>query len=105
MGDKGYSSSLVRLGVCGLGLMVYAPAAFIVIGLVTWLQNELMDGKKKMNDLINIALKAIFMENMLLALFLGMCSFLACSKMLKQRLVWISCNICDVNHHSSELGN
>ena len=42
-----------------------------------------MDGKKKMNDLINIALKAIFMENMLLALFLGMCSFLACSKNVK----------------------
>ena len=36
-----------------------------------------------MNDLINIALKAIFMENMLLALFLGMCSFLACSKNVK----------------------
>ena len=36
-----------------------------------------------MNDLINIAIKSIFMENMLLALFLGMCSFLACSKNVK----------------------
>lgn len=30
------------LGYVDLGLMVYAPAAFIVIGLVTWLQNEMM---------------------------------------------------------------
>ena len=31
-------------------------------------------------DLINIAIKAIFIENMVLAFFLGMCSFLAVSK-------------------------
>ena len=36
-----------------------------------------------MIDLVNIAIKSIFMENMLLALFLGMCSFLACSKNVK----------------------
>ncbi len=36
-----------------------------------------------MIELINIAVKAIFMENMLLALFLGMCSFLACSKNIR----------------------
>ena len=28
-------------GYADLGLMVYAPAAFIVIGLITWIQNEL----------------------------------------------------------------
>lgn len=28
-------------GYADLGLMVYAPAAFIVIGLLTWIQNEL----------------------------------------------------------------
>jgi Na+-transporting NADH:ubiquinone oxidoreductase subunit E len=33
--------------------------------------------------LVSIAVKALFMENMLLALFLGMCSFLACSKNVK----------------------
>jgi Na+-transporting NADH:ubiquinone oxidoreductase subunit E len=33
-----------------------------------------------MADYISIALKAIFVENILLSLFLGMCSFLACSK-------------------------
>ena len=31
-------------------------------------------------DLIGLALKSIFVENILLAFFLGMCSFLACSK-------------------------
>ena len=36
-----------------------------------------------MLELVNIAVKSIFMENMLLALFLGMCSFLACSKNVK----------------------
>ncbi len=36
-----------------------------------------------MENLINIAVKSIFMENMLLALFLGMCSFLACARNVK----------------------
>jgi Na+-transporting NADH:ubiquinone oxidoreductase subunit E len=31
-------------------------------------------------ELISIAVKAVFVENILLAYFLGMCSFLACSK-------------------------
>ena len=31
-------------------------------------------------EYINLAIKAIFIENILLAYFLGMCSFLACSK-------------------------
>jgi Na+-transporting NADH:ubiquinone oxidoreductase subunit E len=33
-----------------------------------------------MEHFINLGLKSIFMENMALAYFLGMCSFLACSK-------------------------
>ncbi len=33
-----------------------------------------------MDHYINLALKSIFVENILLAYFLGMCSFLACSK-------------------------
>ena len=31
-------------------------------------------------EYLNLAIKAIFIENILLAYFLGMCSFLACSK-------------------------
>jgi Na+-transporting NADH:ubiquinone oxidoreductase subunit E len=33
-----------------------------------------------MEHLLNLALRSIFLENMALAFFLGMCSFLACSK-------------------------
>lgn len=36
-----------------------------------------------MEDLINIAVKATFVENMALAFFLGMCSFLAVSKKIE----------------------
>lgn len=36
-----------------------------------------------MTDLISIAIKAVFVENILLAFFLGMCSFLACSKKIE----------------------
>ncbi len=36
-----------------------------------------------MMDLINLAIKSIFVENILLAYFLGMCSFLACSKRIE----------------------
>ena len=35
------------LGYVDLGLMVYAPAAFIAIGLFTWIQNELIMRSKK----------------------------------------------------------
>lgn len=41
-----------------------------------------------MVDLISIATKAIFVENILLSFFLGMCSFLACSKKLKRLWAW-----------------
>ncbi len=34
-------------------------------------------------DLVNLAIKSIFVENILLSLFLGMCSFLAVSKKVK----------------------
>ena len=33
-----------------------------------------------MENLLNLAIKSIFIENMALAFFLGMCSFLACSR-------------------------
>jgi len=36
-----------------------------------------------MNEYLNLAIKSIFVENILLAYFLGMCSFLACSKRIE----------------------
>ena len=39
-----------------------------------------------MEHFLNLAIKAIFLENMALAFFLGMCSFLACSKKVETAL-------------------
>ncbi len=39
-----------------------------------------------MLELINLGIKSVFVENILLAYFLGMCSFLACSK--KMETAW-----------------
>jgi Na+-transporting NADH:ubiquinone oxidoreductase subunit E len=39
-----------------------------------------------MEHFLNIAIKAIFIENLALAFFLGMCSFLACSKKVETAL-------------------
>ena len=36
-----------------------------------------------MEHYLSLAIKAIFIENILLAFFLGMCSFLACSKKIE----------------------
>ncbi len=36
-----------------------------------------------MEDLLNIFVKSIFIENMVFAYFLGMCSFLGCAKNIK----------------------
>lgn len=36
-----------------------------------------------MGEYVNLAIKSIFVENILLAYFLGMCSFLACSKKIE----------------------
>ncbi|MGA0242248.1 MAG: NADH:ubiquinone reductase (Na(+)-transporting) subunit D [Candidatus Marinamargulisbacteria bacterium] len=41
-GIKVVPQILYDWGYADLGLMVYAPAAFIVIGLITWIQNELI---------------------------------------------------------------
>ena len=38
---------LYDIGYVDLGLMVYAPAAFIAIGLFAWIQNELIMRSKK----------------------------------------------------------
>ena len=39
-----------------------------------------------MEEYLNLAIKAIFVENLALAFFLGMCSFLACSKKVNTAL-------------------
>jgi len=39
-----------------------------------------------MGELINIFIKSVFIENMIFAFFLGMCSYLAVSKTVKTAL-------------------
>ena len=46
MGNKSDSQQLYDWGYVDVGLMVYAPAAFIVIGLITWVQNEWIERAK-----------------------------------------------------------
>lgn len=45
-GVKVVPQFLYDIGYVDMGLMVYAPAAFIVIGLLAWLQNEFVLKKK-----------------------------------------------------------
>jgi len=47
LGIKVVPQALYDIGYVDLGLMVYAPGAFIVIGLFTWLQYELIIKKIK----------------------------------------------------------
>ncbi len=66
------------------GLMSLSPGAFFVIGFLIWGLQDLPAraerGGVMLQDYLNIAVKAIFVENMALTFFLGMCSFLAVSK-------------------------
>ena len=45
-GNKSIPQQLYDWGYVDVGLMVYAPAAFIVIGLITWVQNEWIERAK-----------------------------------------------------------
>jgi len=45
-GIKVIPQQLYDWGYVDVGLMVYAPAAFIVIGLITWVQNEWIERAK-----------------------------------------------------------
>ena len=46
LGFQVFPQALYDMGYENLGLMVYAPAAFIVIGLISWLQQEYIIKKK-----------------------------------------------------------
>ena len=55
-------------------------ANFILAGLSLAWSLQSLECREKMSELVNIAVKSIFVENIVLAYFLGMCSFLAVSK-------------------------
>ena len=54
------------------------------MGILIWIQRarnkKLRSLIKSMEELINIFIKVVFIENMVFAYFLGMCSYLAISK-------------------------
>ena len=66
------------------GLMVLSPGAFFIIGFfiwgsacgspTRWRRSEMLE------HYLSLLVKAIFVENLALAFFLGMCSFLAVSR-------------------------
>ena len=65
------------------GLFLLAPSAFFIIGFVIWglrTWKPEQQEKSSMEHYISLLVKAIFIENMALSFFLGMCTFLAVSK-------------------------
>lgn len=77
------------------GLLLLPPSAFFLIGLIiwglrTWKKGQVestvyngsacLQGGLLMEHYISLFVKAVFVENMALAFFLGMCTFIAISK-------------------------
>ena len=81
-GYKVVPEALYAAGYENMGLMVLSPGAFIILGLIVWAQRILGNVEEELVFEHNLSLitKAVFIENILLAYFLGMCSFLAVSK-------------------------
>jgi len=67
--------ALYEMGYVNNGLMLLSPMALITVGL----------NRKELNmeAYLNLFVKSIFIENMIFAYFLGMCSYLAVSKTVK----------------------
>ena len=71
------------------GLMLLAPSALFIVALARLAAAHAearAAGKKTMEHYANLLVRSVFMENMALAFFLGMCSFLACSKKVETAL-------------------
>jgi Na+-transporting NADH:ubiquinone oxidoreductase subunit E len=59
-----------------------------------------------MGEFFNIFIKAAFIENLVLAYFLGMCSYLAVSKTCQNGLwSWFSRYFCIGYHHADQLAD
>ena len=78
-------------GYSNNGLMILPPMALVTVGIIIWIQrgrNRNLIEKNKiridnMENLVNIFIKSVFIDNMIFAYFLGMCSYLAVSKTVK----------------------
>ena len=76
-----YGIKMLPEAYMGNGLALLAPAlslCWVCLSGFSVVLTSLL--RSKSMEYLNLAIKAIFIENILLAYFLGMCSFLACSK-------------------------
>ena len=69
--------SFYAAGYMDNGLVILPPMALILLGLIVWVQRSIQ------KDLQDLFVKSIFVDNMIFAYFLGMCSYLAVSKNVK----------------------
>jgi Na+-transporting NADH:ubiquinone oxidoreductase subunit E len=70
------------------GLMLLPPSAFFIIGLFIWVlrtfkPDQVRRSKAMLEQYLSLFMRAVFVENLALAFFLGMCTFLAVSKNVK----------------------
>ncbi len=80
---------LYNIGYENNGFVIMAPMALILVGIIIWIQrshNKELQEKSfhaLTMEYFNIFVKSIFIDNMIFAFFLGMCSYLAVSKTVK----------------------
>ena len=75
-------------GYINNGMMTMPAMALILLGCVIWVHRAYFykENNETMEHLISLFLRSIFVDNMIFAFFLGMCSFLAVSKNVKTSL-------------------
>lgn len=87
LGFKVIPQSLYDAGYMDNGMMSMPALALILLGCIIWVHRAFFykeeDKKIIMEHLLSLAFRSIFVDNMIFAFFLGMCSFLAVSKNVK----------------------
>ena len=67
-------------GYVNNGLMLMPPMALIIVACLIWYQRA---RHKELGEFFSLFVRSIFVDNMIFAFFLGMCSYLAVSKNVK----------------------
>ena len=74
-------------GYINNGMMTMPAMALILVGIVIWVHRAYFYKQKQvMEHVISLFFRSIFVDNMIFAFFLGMCSYLAVSKTVKTSL-------------------
>ena len=74
-------------GYVNNGMMTMPAMALILVGCVIWIHRAYFYKEKSdMEHAISLLFRSIFVDNMIFAFFLGMCSYLAVSKTVKTSL-------------------